>query len=239
MTAPIQCRDVTHRYRANRAEALSGVSLDLPEGIVGLVGANGAGKSTLLRILAGVIAPTTGVVTIHGIAAETYREQRGVGFIADRRQLPPWLTVIEFLDGLRARGGYPTPSAVELALASEWSIASLDDALLNEISLGQARRVEVLAALIGDSDLLLFDEPTNGLDPLAMTTLRAGILGCKRPGRTVVVSSHHLDELQRIADCVVFLREGRVTRVLSAAELSSSADSLEQHFLASEDARAS
>lgn len=225
------CRDLQLFY-VDRTQALRGVDLRLGEGIVGLVGANGAGKTTFLRLAAGLLAPSGGEILVGGRSAVAHRVAFGVGIIPDGAQLPPYLTVAEFLDGLRLAAGGPAPTAAETAIASDFAIAELGARRLNALSLGQRRRVELCAALIGDPDLILLDEPTNGLDPLAMAALRRGLLAAQRPGRLILVSSHHLDELQRIAGWIVLMHEGRIVGSDAAATMLARGGSLEEIFLA-------
>lgn len=235
MTAAlIHCHDVSLTYRKGTVRALQHLDLNIHSGIVGLVGANGAGKTTFLRLLAGELAPTSGHLTIGGLSPGAYRTTRGFGSIPDQPRFPAHLTVGEFLNGLRALCGATVSSAAEQELTADFGINDLEPRLLGSLSLGQKRRVELIAALIGDPDLVLLDEPTNGLDPLAVTALRRGLLACKRPGRLLLVSSHHLDELQRIADHVLILSEGRLAGNHSADDVREREESLESLFLAAE-----
>lgn len=224
-------RNLGLRY-ADGTAALRGVDLRLGDGIVGLVGANGAGKTTLLRLAAGLLAPSAGEILVGGRSAVAHRVALGVGIIPEGAHLPPYLTVSAFLDGLRQAAGDPSPTAAEAAIAADFAIRDIAARRLNALSLGQRRRVELLAALIGDPDLLLLDEPTNGLDPLAMAALRHGLLAAQRPGRLILVSSHHLDELQRIAGWIVLMHEGRIVGSEAAGTMLARGGSLEEIFLA-------
>lgn len=199
--ARVELSDIHARPAARAPAALHGLSLAIRDGVVGLIGPNGAGKTTLLRLLLGAVLPLRGRVALDGLAPEAYRSRRPLGFLPEKPALPEWLTVGEFLDGV-AEISSPAPAALLDG------VASLRDRRLGQLSLGQHRRVELVAALCGDPDLVLMDEPTNGLDPLAVGLLRDTVLGSRRPGRTIIVSSHHLDELQRVVDAVVLLREG-------------------------------
>ena len=233
MTEPaiILTRDLHVAYSRGRIVALSGITCTLAEGIIGLVGANGAGKTTLLRCVAGAIPPTSGSVRIQGTDPARYRQSQAIGFIPAQPRFPAYLTVAQFLSGLRQVCCNPPVTESERVLSAEFEIDRLGDRHLSALSLGQSRRVELVASLIGDPNVIVFDEPTNGLDPIAMTQLRAGILAAKRPGRCLIVSSHHLDELQRLAERVLFLREGRLVGDYTAAELSEGGQSLEARFL--------
>ncbi|MBX3133328.1 MAG: ABC transporter ATP-binding protein [Gemmatimonadaceae bacterium] len=238
MTPLLSCRDLVHRYARDRAPALDGVTLALGDGIVGLVGANGAGKSTLLRCIAGLERHSSGQLLVRGLPAQAYRLQHGIGSIPERPYFPSYLTAAEFLTGMRQRAGSPVATEPEHELADSLGLAEIASYRLDALSLGQSRRVELLAALIGDPDLVLLDEPTNGLDPIALAALRRGILASHRPGRLILVSSHHLDELQRIVQRVVLMSGGKVSAELDAAALGDGGDAIERHFLALETSRA-
>lgn len=237
MTEPnmAEVRGLRLAFSRGSIVALDGITLTLGTGVVGLVGANGAGKTTLLRCLSGALDPTSGSVRIGDVDARRYRHRRPIGFIPAQPRFPAYLTVAQFLDGLRQVSGNPPIADAERELRAAFDLHRLADRRLNTLSLGQSRRVEVVAALIGDPDLILFDEPTNGLDPIAMTQLRQGILASRRPGRCIVVSSHHLDELQRVAARVLFLREGRLDGDYGADELAAQGQSIESRFLSTED----
>src|SRR5690606_41844390 len=121
------------------------------------------------------------------------------------------LRVAEFLDGLAELCSAP--------VYETFGTESLADRRLDQLSQGQRRRVEIAAALIGGVALLILDEPTNGLDPIALRELRDILRSLRRPGISVLVSSHHLDELERIVDRVVLMTRGEVSPVHTREEL--------------------
>lgn len=198
----IDLRAVSFAYRGQGGKAaLKDITFAVGPGITGVVGPNGAGKSTLLRLLAGLHLPQHGTVLVNGAPPEALRVSGRVGLIPETPIFDDYLTVGEFVTGLtrllRARNAH-WPQLEEI-----WNQS------LGALSLGQKRRVELTAALIGDPDLLLLDEPTNGLDPFALAQLRETIAGLSDGRRTIVVSSHHLDELQRTADRLLVVAAGR------------------------------
>ncbi len=206
----IRCSELRHVY-PNGVVALNGVTLELEAGITGIVGLNGVGKSTLMGILLGALRPTSGTATIDGLAPDDYRVKHRVGYVAEGVRFEGWMHVGEFLDGLAA-----------LCNAADYDSFGTDafrSRRLDELSQGQRRRVEIAAALIGGVALLILDEPTNGLDPIALRELREILRSLRRPGISVLVSSHHLDELQRIVDRVVLMTRGEVSAVHTREEL--------------------
>lgn len=234
--AVVRLEDVSLSYRKDSTPALRNVSAEIGPGVVGLVGANGAGKTSLLRIISGSLKPSAGRVTVGGETPDAFRRSGRLGSIPDFPRFPAYLTVGEFLAGIRRLCAESATSSAENALAESLAIADLNTRRLSELSLGQMRRVELLAALAGDPDVLLLDEPTNGLDPIAVAALRRGIGAAQRPGRLILISSHHLDELQRVADQVLFLHAGTLVVSWNREHPDASETSLESLFLSLEHA---
>ncbi len=225
----VSARELRAGYgRGIRHLALRGFNAEVGPGITGLVGPNGAGKTTLLRILAGVLRPLSGQVEVLGGPPESQRTRGRIGYLTEIPPLPHYLTAEEFLSGL------PTPEALEVPAGSPMPEPTLPPNLrgrsIGSLSLGQRKRVALTAALSGDPDLLLLDEPTNGLDPLALRWLREVLLGLKKSGKSILISSHHLDELQRLADVLIFVRNGKSTGSWSRWEVFRDFPSLEALF---------
>lgn len=221
---------VTFRYGRGKGAALDGLTLELGPGIVGLVGPNGAGKTSFLKLLMGVFPPERGRVTIGGVSPDAYRRRHGIGFIPEQPVFPPHLTVGEFLSGLAALASGRVPDGTMDSLAGAFGSDRLHDERLGEISLGQKRRVELAATLLGSPPLLLLDEPTNGLDPLAVSMLRSAVVEARRDDRLIIVSSHHLDELQRMVDRVVMIDDGRLLGIWASEEIERRAGSVHDLF---------
>lgn len=184
-----------------RQSALHAVSFTAPPGITGIIGPNAAGKSTLLRLIAGLERPAAGSITIEGLPAAAARCAGRIGFVPETSLFDEYLRVGEFLAGIAAL-------SKRLPEHVPQTVRDLFDRRLDTLSLGQRRRVEISAALIGAPSVMLLDEPTNGLDPFAVAELRETVLSLRAAGACVLISSHHLDELQRIADHLVVLRAG-------------------------------
>jgi ABC-2 type transport system ATP-binding protein len=218
----IEVENLGYRYRSGGDYALEQLSFGIESGrVVGLVGPNGSGKTTLYRLVLGFMRPQEGRVAVSGLDPAIYRRSRGVGYLPEQVRLPGNVRVRELavlmarLAGLR---GLEVDEAIDrymdtLALA-EWA-----GAVISTLSHGYRQRVGLLAALLGDPELVLLDEPANGLDPASVGILRSLIRALKRRGRTVVVSSHNLLELQRICDDVMILRSGRLLGRSSREEL--------------------
>jgi ABC-2 type transport system ATP-binding protein len=193
---------------------LDEVSFTLQRGeVLGLLGVNGAGKSTTLAIIAGVLAPDAGKVRIDGRdVTDDLRTSRGrIGWVPESVPLWPELTVVEALDAsgrLRGMTRNARRAAIERELA-RFELTDMAKRLCGLLSLGQKRRVGLAQALLHEPDLLVLDEPGNGLDPVQAAQLRAQI-GSLSPNRGIVLSSHDLAEIEAMCNRVVVLHEGSV-----------------------------
>jgi ABC-2 type transport system ATP-binding protein len=190
--------------------ALDDVSLDLKAGeIFALLGPNGAGKTTTLRILAGLIAPTSGAVDIDGVAmtpSSSSRLREQIGFLTEAPGLWDHLTVQENLEIYARLYDLAAPrTAVAEALAL-FGIPDRANERPTELSKGLRQRVALARSLLHKPRLVLLDEPTAGLDPESAREVRALVLGLKQQGRTVLLCTHNLDEVERVADRVAVLR---------------------------------
>jgi ABC-2 type transport system ATP-binding protein len=198
--------------------AVSDLSFDVQPGTVtGFLGPNGAGKTTTLRMFLGLAAPSDGQALVFGRPyAELERPASRVGAVLDASNLHPGRTGRDHLRVL-ARASRVLPSRVDDVLALV-DMASAADRLAGGYSLGMRQRLALAAALLGDPELLILDEPANGLDPEGVRWLRDLLRTFAAQGRTVLVSSHHLAEVAQTVDQVVIINRGRfvVESALSA-----------------------
>jgi len=194
------------------------------DGITGLVGANGAGKSTFLKILLGLVTPTAGTATVfgHDVVAEREAIRALVGYMPEHDCLPPDQTAVAFVTFLARCSGLPARAARERT-ADVLRHVGLHEArhrLMGSYSTGMAQRVKLAQALVHDPRLLILDEPTNGLDPAGRDELLGLIVRTRVEfGMAVLVSSHLLGELERIADALVLIDGGRLVRAEGMAAL--------------------
>ncbi|MGH8215721.1 MAG: ABC transporter ATP-binding protein [Rhodanobacteraceae bacterium] len=206
------------------------VSFTLQRGeVLGLLGVNGAGKSTTLAIIAGVLAPDAGAVRIDGRnVADDVRAPRGrIGWVPESVPLWPELTVVEALDGtgrLRGMSRSERRAAIERELA-RFELTGLATRLCGLLSLGQKRRVGLAQALLHEPDLLVLDEPGNGLDPVQASQLREWIASLS-PNRGIILSSHDLAEVEAMCNRVVVLHDGTVRHDAPLADGSGRLDAL-------------
>ena len=212
--------------------AVDDLSVELePGSVTGFLGPNGAGKTTTLRMLLGLARPTQGRALVFGRPfAELDRPAARVGAVLDSADLHPGRTGRDHLRVLAPVAGV-APSRVADVLA----LVELEDAADRRVkgySLGMRQRLGLAAALLGDPELLILDEPANGLDPEGVRWLRHFLRGFAAEGKTVFVSSHLLAEVAQTVDSVVIIKQGRLVVHATLPELTAgSVPSLEDAFL--------
>ena len=223
----IELHHLSKSYRSRlggrAVHALDDVTLTLARGeVVGIAGPNGAGKSTLISLALGFLAPSTGTVRIDGVAPRAYVERHGASYLTELVSLPPKWRVDAAL--LRFAVLADLPPAVRRprveALLAELELVEHRQKQVRQLSKGNLQRLGLAQALLADSDLVILDEPTHGLDPLWTQRFRDVVRALRRPGRVIVIASHNLDELERLTDRVVILHQGRMQRIVGGADAS-------------------
>jgi ABC-2 type transport system ATP-binding protein len=200
-------------------EALRGVSFHIGEGeVFGLLGPNGAGKTTTVEILEGYRNRDSGEVRVLGFDPEranrAFRER--IGVVLQQSQLYPNLTVAETH---RVFAGYYSRSRDVDEVIELVGLEEKRDARVKTLSGGQKRRLDLGVALVGDPELIFLDEPTTGFDPAARRAAWDLIRSLRSLGKTILLTTHYLDEAENLADRVAVLREGRIVREGAPAEL--------------------
>jgi ABC-2 type transport system ATP-binding protein len=211
----IRLDNVGKRYgrRGTRARALHDVTLHVPAGSVwAVVGPNGAGKSTLLALMLGFIRPSAGTVSIDDMPPRDYLRDVGAGYLPERFSLPGEWDVRSALRMFARLEGVP-PEEADRAL-EQFGLASHADKKSGELSRGLLQRVGLAQALIAPRRLVVLDEPTEGLDPLWRIRLRDIVAGLRADGRTVILASHDLGEVERVADRALLLEQGVMRGIL-------------------------
>lgn len=205
--------------------ALNGLDMHIPKGaIYGFVGRNGAGKTTLIRLLCGLQEPTGGSFTLYGVnhtAPGIERCRRRMGAVVESPAIYPDMTAEENLRQQHLVLGLPAADGAA-GLLHLVGLDSTGKKKAKDLSLGMRQRLGIAIALAGSPDFLVLDEPVNGLDPQGIIEMRELILKLNRErGITVLISSHILDELSRLATHYGFIDGGHMVREMSAAELES------------------
>ena len=224
----IAVRDLRKSYGAY--EALRGVSFEIKEGeVFGLLGPNGAGKTTTIEILEGYRARDSGEVDVLGFdperAGSAFRER--IGVVLQQSQLWPNLTVAE--THRMFAGYYEHPRNVDEVITLV-GLAEKRAARVKTLSGGQKRRLDLGVALVGDPDLVFLDEPTTGFDPAARRAAWDMIRSLRSLGKTILLTTHYLDEAEQLADRLAVLREGVIIQEGTPAELTGGSSETEVRY---------
>jgi ABC-2 type transport system ATP-binding protein len=216
----IICRDLRKTYPGKKVvEAVRGLNLEISRGeCFGLLGPNGAGKTTTIEILEGLLEPTSGTVEVLGRSwssqADSIRERIGVSL--QETQLSEKLTVRETLTLFRSF--YHDGISVEEALRRV-SLEDKSNSRISQLSGGQKQRLAVATALVGNPELLFLDEPTTGLDPTSRRQLWDIIRSFRDDGRTILLTTHYMDEAEKLCDRVGIVDHGQVIALGTSREL--------------------
>jgi ABC-2 type transport system ATP-binding protein len=219
--ALISTRALTKRYSGS-VTALDGLTVEIGEGVIGLVGANGAGKSTLIKILLGLLDATEGEATVLDLdtATQGARIRELVGYMPEHDCLPPDVSATEFVSHMARVSGLPRAAARERTADVLRHVGLYEERYrpIGGYSTGMKQRVKLAQALVHDPRLLFLDEPTNGLDPAGRDEMLELIERIGRDfGITVIVASHLLGEIERVAGWLVAIDAGRLLRTAPLA----------------------
>ncbi|MGZ4301111.1 MAG: ABC transporter ATP-binding protein [Gaiellaceae bacterium] len=211
-------------------EAVRGISFEIAEGeVFGLLGPNGAGKTTTIEILEGYRPRDAGEVDVLGFdpgrAGPAFRER--IGVVLQQSQLWPTITVAE--THRMFAGYYDRPREVDEVIKLV-GLEEKRDARVKTLSGGQKRRLDLGVALVGDPDLVFLDEPTTGFDPAARRAAWDMIRALRSLGKTILLTTHYLDEAEQLADRVAVLREGQIIREGTPAELTGGTNETEVRY---------
>lgn len=211
----LECKSVSKKIRGKYL--VRDVSFQVEKGVVcGLLGPNGAGKTTLIRMLTGLIRPTVGELLIQQQSVVSNREValQSVGAIVESPIFFPYMTGRDNLRNLALLHDSIPKSEINNRVAEVLELVGLSkgaDEKVRTYSLGMKQRLGIAQSLLGNPDLLILDEPANGLDPMGMRELRELILTLKNQyQKTIFISSHLLDELQKVCDHIIMIRQGEL-----------------------------
>lgn len=208
----IEAKNLTKSYGKNRG--IENVNIDVKEGeIYGFIGPNGAGKSTTIKTLLNFIYPTSGSATIFGkdIVKESSRIKEYIGYVPSEVKYYDSIKVKDIMK--YAQSFYPNTSTEDVKKICDEMELDMEKKM-EELSLGNKKKVAIAQALIGKPKLLILDEPTNGLDPLMQKKLFKILKEEKKKGNTIFLSSHNLSEVQNLCDRVAVIKEGKIVDVI-------------------------
>jgi ABC-type multidrug transport system ATPase subunit len=218
----IEFQDVTRQFgqglgRRARVSALAAVSCQIPAGrITAIVGPNGAGKSTLLSLVLGFLQPTAGLVLASGLPPRAYVRRHGASYLPERFTLPADWRVLRALQALARLEGLNPAQARERAMenANRYGLRAHESRRIGSLSKGLLQRVGLAQATLIPRQLVVFDEPTEGLDAEGRVLFRDAIATLRASSATVLIASHDFRELERLADGAILLEAGRVRETI-------------------------
>lgn len=209
----IEVRGVNKKYRGRKA--LKDITFDVREGeVLGIIGPNGAGKTTLISLLATINRPESGSIHISGvdILKDPGKIRASLGYVPQENALYPMLTAYENLDfwaGIYGVDKKVKKEKIDFVLRL-LRLEDRKDDKVRTFSGGMKKRLNIAASLLHDPGILIMDEPTAGVDILSRVTIADLILELKKSGRTIIITSHHVDDLEDICDRIIVLREGNL-----------------------------
>lgn len=214
----IEAQNLTKVYRdfwgRQKVRALKALDLEVRKGeIFGLLGPNGSGKSTTIKLLLGLLFPTSGRALVFGKDATEVTKNEKIGYLPEESYLYKYLTAEETLDFYGRLFDMPSSTRRQRIdeLIEQVGLTWAKRRQLKEYSKGMTRRIGLAQALINDPDLVLLDEPTSGLDPIGTREMKDMIIDLKERGKTVVICSHLLADVQDVCDRIAILYQGELT----------------------------
>jgi lipooligosaccharide transport system ATP-binding protein len=227
-TSIIAARDLVKNFGS--LQAVKGISFEVEQALcIGLLGPNGAGKTTTMRMIMGLSTVSGGTLTVFGtpVGAMTRAVKTKIGLVPQESNLDPDITVSENLEVYGRYFGLPASVIGERAprLLQFMQLQEKAAARVTQLSGGMKRRLIIARALIGDPNLIILDEPTTGLDPQARVLIWNQLLELKRQGKTLLLTTHYMDEAQRLCDRIIIIDHGEILDEGSPQEL------IERHVL--------
>lgn len=213
----IDIRELRKNYSFGKVKALDGINLTVNQGdIFALIGPNGAGKTTLMGCLLALLRPSSGRISIFGKSPDDIGVRAACGFLPERPYFDAWMTAKQFLHYhhmLARRPGSALKEDIVEALETVELGADVANKQVRKFSRGMLQRLGLAQVLIGKPKLCLLDEPASGMDPLGIELVRKLLLKWKADNVTVVLNSHHLDEVERVCNRYAFIRSGRIEQI--------------------------
>lgn len=223
----------SHLGRVAETRGIEDLTLSVNQGeIYALLGLNGSGKTTTIKLLLGLLKPTAGTVEVLGQPPSSNAVLRKVGYLPEVPYFYRYLTAFEILSFYARLSDLDRADARVEAILETVGLAPWRDKRLSEFSKGMLQRIGLAQSLLHDPDILIYDEPVSGLDPLAMQEMRTLLLKLKEKGKTVFLSSHLISEVEKICDRAAVIARGRLVRVVEKNQWRGKDGELERIFVA-------
>lgn len=226
----LEVKNLKKRY--GKTFAVNGISFELNRGtIIGLIGPNGAGKTTTIKCIAGLLKPTEGTVCILGNSIKSPEARSNIAYIPETPDVYPMLTVWEHLKFIALAFKLEGWEAKAEELIDRFDLKDKRNELCKNLSKGMTQKVSICCNLLHDPQVILVDEPMVGLDPKAIRELKDAFLSLKEEGKTILISTHLLDNAQSLCDGVIVMKKGSIVAKGSLDELRRTVNAGEQTSL--------
>jgi len=225
---------VSFKHTAKQQRVLDHVSFKVCQGqTVGFIGPNGAGKTTTLHVLLGFVAPDSGSARLQGEDTRTARSRSQTGYLSEHPECYKYMTGREYLSMTARLFKIPKNERKQRIeqLLSEVELSDHAHKKIATYSRGMLQRIGIAQALINDPELLILDEPTNGLDPIGRLKIRKLIEDLKARGKTIFFSSHELSEIETVCDEIIMIADGKIIKHEPLKDLTQNRPNLESYFL--------
>jgi ABC-2 type transport system ATP-binding protein len=215
-----------------KTKVLKSISLEIKKGeVLGFLGPNGAGKTTTLKTIVGLVKPTSGVIKIDGLDSADINSHRSIGYMPEDPYFYEYLSAEEFLKFIADLQQIPNDQPEIDKLLKTVGLEKVRKQHIREYSKGMRQRLGIAQALVGDPKILLLDEPLDGLDPIGRQEVKEILLDLKKRGKTILISSHILADIEELCDKVVIINEGKIIDSGSISKFLPKNSSLEKEFV--------
>lgn len=232
----VQNLNVKYGKGEKMTHAVRDISFQVRRGeCVGFIGANGAGKSTTIKTVMGFMFPSSGSVNVFGLPAGSAESRERIGYLPEVALYYPFMKARELLELYGGLSGIPRKTLKERTepILEKVGLGGKGESLLRSFSKGMQQRLGIAQSLIGEPDMLIFDELCSGLDPLGRHDLRQVLIELKEAGRTIFFSSHELTEVETLCDRILMIHQGQIVKSATLPEIQEETRgaSLESYFI--------
>lgn len=228
----IQISKLTKEY--GKAKVLDSLSLEVKKGeVLGFLGPNGAGKTTTLKTIVGLVHPTSGEITIDDLSSRNLASHKRIGYMPEDPYFYEYLTGKEFLIFVAELQQVKQAQAKSEAdqLMKLVGLKNAEKKRIREYSKGMRQRLGIAQTLVGDPEILLLDEPLDGLDPIGRLEIKEILLDLKKQGKTILISSHILADIEELCDRIIIIDQGKIIKAGPVADFVNKHQSLEKEFV--------
>ncbi len=224
-----------NKFTKTKRIAVENLSLEIEKGqIYGLIGPNGSGKTTTIKAILGFIKPSSGQIEILGKSPLDSKKNRRIGFLPEESYYHDFLTIKEQLEFYGALYNFPTKKALDIKIAEVIELTGIKqyiNTFISELSRGNLQRLGIAQSIMNDPELLIYDEPASGIDPVGRFEIRKILTDLSREGKTIFMSSHFLPEVEKLCTHIGIILNGKLLYSGKLSDLNTEGKDLEEKFM--------